>query len=129
MLARRHVHIPAWDLKDNIRSVILDWRREPLVTQANLSAPPCVFSGHCSTSLNPFPDAGYVLLAINIKCFMYKFNCLLFICWRLRHPHWRNADGAEGIFGFCWMRVGCGPASGPTLKRPCAILVQCWDGK
>ena len=40
-----------------------------------------------------------------------------FISWRLRRPHWENADRAEGIFGFCWTRVECGPASGPTLKK------------
>ena len=52
--------------------------------------------------------------------------CLLFFSWRLRRPHWGNADGAEGIFGFCATRVGCGPASGLTLKkRPSAVLV-CW---
>ena len=27
------------------------------------------------------------------------------------------ADGTEGIFGFYRTRVGCGPASGPTLKK------------
>ena len=27
-----------------------------------------------------------------------------------------NADGAEGIFGKCRMRVGCGPAIGLTLQ-------------
>ena len=32
-----------------------------------------------------------------------------------------NADGAEGIFGKLWARVGYGPAPGPTQKRPCAI--------
>ena len=52
-----------------------------------------------------------------------------FIYWRLRRPHWRNADGAKGIFGFCWTHVGCGPASGPTLKRPYAVLVRWWDGE
>ena len=28
-----------------------------------------------------------------------------------------GAGGTKGIFGFCWTRVGCGPASGPTLKK------------
>ena len=43
--------------------------------------------------------------------------CLLFISWRLRRFHWGNTDRAEGIFGFCWTCVGCGPASGPTLIK------------
>ena len=45
---KRHVHISAWELKDNIRSVILDCGRDPQVTQSNLSAPPCVFYGRLS---------------------------------------------------------------------------------
>ena len=32
-----------------------------------------------------------------------------------------NADGAEGIFGKLRVRVGYGPAPGPTQKRSCAI--------
>ena len=39
-------------------------------------------------------------------------------------PNKGNADGAGGIFGTCRMRVGYGPASGPTIKRPCAILAR-----
>ena len=37
-------------------------------------------------------------------------------------PQKGNADGTEGIFGTCRMRVGYGPAPGPTIKRLCAIL-------
>ena len=40
-----------------------------------------------------------------------------FVSWRLRRPHWGNADEAEGIFGFCRTREGCGPASKTTLKK------------
>ena len=43
--------------------------------------------------------------------------CLLFISWRLRRPYRGNADETEGIFGFCRTRVGCGPASKPTLIK------------
>ena len=32
-------------------------------------------------------------------------------------PNKGNADGAEGIFGNCRMRVGYGPAPGPTIKK------------
>ena len=32
-------------------------------------------------------------------------------------PTLGGADRAECIFGFCRMRVGCEPASGPTLKK------------
>ena len=39
-------------------------------------------------------------------------------------PNKGNADGAEGIFGNCRMRVDYGPAPGPTIKRPCAILAR-----
>ena len=47
----------------------------------------------------------------------HVLHCLLYVfSWRLRRPHWGNADGVEGIFGFCRTRVGCCPASGPTLK-------------
>ena len=28
-----------------------------------------------------------------------------------------SADGAKGIFGLYWVRVGCGPVFGPTLKK------------
>ena len=54
---------------------------------------------------------------------------LLFVVWRLRHAHWGNADGAEGNLGFYRTRVGCGPASGPTFKKHCAVLVRWWDGE
>ena len=36
-------------------------------------------------------------------------------------PNKGSADGAEGIFGKLRVRVGYGPAPGPTQKRPCAI--------
>ena len=49
MWGKEDVHISAWDSRDNIRSVILDWRerssgltskgRDPLVFQADLSPP------------------------------------------------------------------------------------------
>ncbi len=39
-------------------------------------------------------------------------------------PQKGNADGTEGIFGTCRMRVGYGPPPGPTIKRPCAILAR-----
>ena len=39
-------------------------------------------------------------------------------------PQKGNADGTEGMFGTCRMRVGYGPAPGPTIKRPCAILAR-----
>ena len=32
-------------------------------------------------------------------------------------PNKGNADGAQGIFGNCRMRVGYGPAPGPTIKK------------
>ena len=40
-----------------------------------------------------------------------------FISWRLRRPHWGNADGAEGIMEFCRTRIGCSPVSGCILKK------------
>ena len=40
-----------------------------------------------------------------------------------------GGDGAEGIFGLYRARVGCGLASGPTLKRPCAVILRLWDGE
>ena len=39
-------------------------------------------------------------------------------------PNKGNADGAVGIFGKCRTRVGYGPATGPILKRSCAILAR-----
>ena len=53
-----------------------------------------------------------------------SFGRVGFIARRLRRPKKGNADGAEGIFGNCRMRVGYGPAPGPTVKRPCAILAR-----
>ena len=49
------VHISMWELKDNIRSVILESGRDPLVTQGNLSAPSCVFSGSRSYTYKGSP--------------------------------------------------------------------------
>ena len=37
-------------------------------------------------------------------------------------PNKGNTDGAVGIFGKCWARVGYSPELGPTKKRPCATL-------
>ena len=34
-----------------------------------------------------------------------------------------GTDGIKGIFGFCRTRVGCGPASCPTLKK--ALCCTC----
>ena len=67
--------------------------------------------------------------AYRSKCHSCSPFVCCFISWHLRHPHWGNADGAEGIFWFCRTHVGCSPASGPTLKRPCAVLVRWWDGE
>ena len=53
-----------------------------------------------------------------------SFGRVAFIARRLRRPKKGNADGAEGIFGTCRMRVGYGLAPGPTIKRPCAILAR-----
>ena len=53
-----------------------------------------------------------------------SFGRVGFIARRLRRPKKGNADGAEGIFGTCRMRVGYGPAPGPTIQRPCAILAR-----
>ena len=57
--AKRMFIFPHRTSKDNIRSVILDWSQrsaglsskggDPLATQADLSAPPCVFSSCCTT--------------------------------------------------------------------------------
>ena len=41
----------------------------------------------------------------------------VFVSLCLRHLHWRNVNGAEGIFGFYQTRVGCSPVHGPTLKK------------
>ncbi len=53
-----------------------------------------------------------------------SFGRVGFIARHLRRPQKGNTDGAEGIFGNCRMRVGYGPAPGPTIKRPCAILAR-----
>ena len=65
---------------------------------------------------------------LNVSPIVLPVVCC-FIFWRLGRPRWGHTDGAEDIFGFCRTRVGCGLASGPTLKRPCAILVRWWDGE
>ena len=43
--------------------------------------------------------------------------CLLFVSCRLRRSLWGGTDRAESNFRFCQTRVGCGPASEPTLKN------------
>ena len=42
--------------------------------------------------------------------------------WSPSAPNKGNVDGTVGIFGKCRVRVGYGPAPGPTKKRPCATL-------
>ena len=39
-------------------------------------------------------------------------------------PFKANAYGARGIFRICQARVGCGPAPGPTFKRPCTVFLR-----
>ena len=83
-----------WDLKDIIRSVILGWRqrsareirwslkrkgrsaglssegREPLITQEDLSAPPCVFSGHRSTLQKGSPPQKKDMCELSLTVFL-----------------------------------------------------------
>ena len=61
--------------------------------------------------------------------FHQLFYQLFVVCFLASEaPPLRGADGTEGIFGFCRTRVGCGPASGPTLKkalyRTCPVVGQ-----
>ena len=70
--------------------------------------------------ISPFPGLRLVA-SLRMRILVYIYICSPIVCclvsWCLRHPHWRNANVAKGILGFCWMHVGCGPASGPTLKK------------
>ena len=88
-------------------------------------------------STSPFSTLVGSLLAKRLACDFLSFGLrgpspqaftsfgrVGFIARRLRRPKNGNADGAEGIFGNRWMRVGYGPAPGPTIKRPCAILAR-----
>ena len=40
---------------------------------------------------------------------------------------WVYCRGGRRYFWHCRMPVGFGPATGPTLKRPCAIFMRWWD--
>ena len=53
-----------------------------------------------------------------------SFGRVGFIALAPEVPQKGNADGTEGIFGTCRMRVGYSPAPRPTIKRPCAILAR-----
>ena len=84
-------------------------------------------------STSPFPTLVASLLACDFLSFSLRgpspqaftsFRRVGFIARRPRRPKKGNADGAEGIFGNCRMRVGYGPAPGPTKKRPSAILAR-----
>ena len=111
---KKRVHISAWELKDNIRSVILDWRRGPLVTPVNLSAPPCVFSSHCSNthkgSLPQKKDMYELCLTVfwlhtnvvikewKYKLYFYIFtwSSLFFQWYNIQHWEWHlTASGGE----------------------------------
>ena len=45
-------------------------------------------------------------IIFSFKVIIYIYSIALpivccFVSWRLGCPHWGNADGTEGIFGFC----------------------------
>ena len=46
------------------------------------------------------------------------------IAWCMRRPSLGECQRGPGYFSKCRARVGCGPAPGPTLKRPCAIIIR-----
>ena len=48
-----------------------------------------------------------VVLRIHLVWLVLLEYCLLFVSWCLRHPHWGDVDGAEGIFGLYRACVGC----------------------
>ena len=99
-----------------------------------------------STWLGPIYGSNRTKLCTYAKLNCLKLNCFdiqlfglhqlfyqlfaFFISWRLRRPHWGNADGAKGIWGIFRTRVGCGPASETHLKkalcRTCPVVV--WFG-
>ena len=72
------------------------------------------------------PNFLVMVIQFTILCGFW-FLHVTFVSWRPRRPQWGSTDGAECIFGFCRTRVGCGPASGPNFKKPCAVLVRWWD--
>ena len=49
------------------------------------------------------------------------FGGVRLIAWRLRRLSFGEC---RGIFAKCRARMGCGPAPGPTLKRPCAVFLR-----
>ena len=51
------------------------------------------------------------------------FGGVRLISWSLRRPSFGECRRGPWYIGKCWAWVGCGPVPGPTLKRPCAILV------
>ena len=81
----------SWDLKNNIRSVILDWRkisaghssegersvglsskgRDPLVIHANLSAPPYVFSGRSAHTHKGSPPQKKDMCELSLWLYSY----------------------------------------------------------
>ena len=92
--AKRMFIFPHGTWKDNIRSVIWDWRqrsagrssegersavlssewRDSLVTQANLSAPPCVFSGYRTTSQKGSPPQKKDMCELSLTVFLLHTN-------------------------------------------------------
>ena len=75
---KEDVHISAWDLRENIRSVILDWRqksadlssegRDLLVPQANVS---CVFSGHRSKTHKGSSTQNKYMCELSLTVFLH----------------------------------------------------------
>ena len=56
------------------------------------------------------------------------FGGVRLIAWRLRHPSLWECRRGPRHFWECQACLGSGLALGPTLKRPCAILIRSVDG-
>ena len=52
------------------------------------------------------------------------FRGISLIAWRLRNPFSGEYWQGPMYFWKCRARVGSGPVPGPTVKRPCTILIQ-----
>ena len=72
----------------------------------------CLGTGDPSGLRGPYPKA------------LTLFGGVKLIAWRLRRPSLGECRRGLRYFSKCRARVGCGPAPGPNLKRPCAILIR-----
>ena len=79
----------------------------------------CAVPVGCASSLEiPLASAGGVPQTLTL------FGGVRFIAWLMRFPSLGECRRGPRHFWDCRTRLGYGPSTGPTKKRPCATLVR-----